>query len=221
MAIKKLTKKEAVSVCYACMVLADGVVDQEEINFQAISPIAQRYDVDKNRAMIAEHIKNGTFEELLGQLPTPTLKKMSVSERNEIAGDLMLLSAIDGKVDEKEAKALLPIYICLGGSEEECNQFVMAFMKDVNEIRSRNSKSSGGCFVATATMGDYNHPVVIDLRNFRDSVLKKSKAGNIFIKIYYSVGPFFANLIEKNNFLKKFSYKFLIKPLHRLISKSN
>ena len=37
MAVKKLTKNEAISVCYACMVLADGKVDQAEIDWQAAS----------------------------------------------------------------------------------------------------------------------------------------------------------------------------------------
>ena len=78
MAVKKLTKNEAISVCYACMVLADGKVDQAEIDWQAASPIAQKYEVDKNRAMIADHIGNGTFKNLVKQLPTPTLKKMSI-----------------------------------------------------------------------------------------------------------------------------------------------
>lgn len=227
MAVKKLTKNEAVSVCYACMVLADGKVDQEEINWQAASPIAQKYEVDKNRAMIAGHLENGTFENLLKQLPTPTLKKMSIKERNLIAADIMLLGAVDGDVHENEAKMLMPIYISLGGTVEQ----FQAFWEKVSEgdgtkssgrrstsSRSVSSESSGGCFVATATMGNYNHPVVLDLRKYRDEVLRKSIAGNIFIKIYYSVGPIFAYVIDKNNFLKRFSYKFLIKPLHKLVT---
>ena len=227
MAVKKLTKNEAVSVCYACMVLADGKVDQAEIEWQAVSPIAQKYEVDKNRAMIAGHLENGTFENLIKQLPTPTLKKMSIKERNLIAGDIMMLGAIDGEVHQNEAKMLLPIYISLGGTVEQ----FQAFWESVgggdgtksSGGRSRvkrnvSSDSGGGCFVATATMGNYNHPVVLDLRKYRDEVLRKSIAGNIFIKIYYSVGPFFAYIIDKNNFLKRFSYKFLIKPLHKLVT---
>ena len=64
MAVKKLTNK-TISICYACMVLADGKVDQAEIDWQAASPIAQKYEVDKNRAMIADHIGNGTFKKIL------------------------------------------------------------------------------------------------------------------------------------------------------------
>ena len=227
MAVKKLTKNEAISVCYACMVLADGKVDQAEIDWQAASPIAQKYEVDKNRAMIAGHLENGTFKNLVKQLPTPTLKKMSIKERNQIASDIMLLGAVDGDVHENEAKMLMPIYITLGGTVEQ----FQAFWEQISEgdgtkssggrsrvNRSVSSDSGGGCFVATATMGNYNHPVVLDLRKYRDEVLRKSIAGNIFIKIYYSVGPFFAYIIDKNNFLKRLAYKFLIKPLHKLVT---
>lgn len=227
MAVKKLTKNEAISVCYACMVLADGKVDQAEIDWQAASPIAQKYEVDKNRAMIADHLENGTFKNLVKQLPTPTLKKMSIKERNQIASDIMLLGAVDGDVHENEAKMLMPIYITLGGTVEQFQAFWEKMMEEDGtkssgrrsaNPRSVSSDSGGGCFVATATMGNYNHPVVLDLRKYRDEVLRKSIAGNIFIKIYYSVGPIFAYLIDKNNFLKRFSYKFLIKPLHKLVT---
>ena len=39
------------------MVLADGKVDQAEIDWQAASPIAQKYEVDKNRAIDANVLK--------------------------------------------------------------------------------------------------------------------------------------------------------------------
>ena len=214
---KKLTKNQAVSVVYCAMILADGVVDQNEIAWTHESPIAKKYQVGKNRKWISEFLqKNGNIQDLLKQMPTPELKKMTTTERDAIAGDLMILSAIDGKADEKELKLIYPSYLLLGGKDED----FASFTQEIKDAMEKNN-SGGGCFVATATMGNYNHPVVLDLRKYRDEVLRKSFAGNIFIKIYYSVGPFFANLIEKNNFLKRFSYKFLIKPLHRLISKSN
>jgi hypothetical protein len=42
--------------------------------------------------------------------------------------------------------------------------------------------------------GDYNHPQVMILRQFRDDVLKKSLFGRWFIKIYYRYSP---KLVEK------------------------
>ena len=68
-------------------------------------------------------------------------------------------------------------------------------------------------------MGNYNHPVVLDLRAFRDETLKNSIAGRIFIYIYYKIGPLFASIIKESSTLRKLSLKFLIKPLHSLVNK--
>ena len=97
--------------------------------------------------------------------------------------------------------------------------------KDHNLAKLLNSgnnqqNNSSACFIATATLGDYNHPVVIDLRNFRDMFLLKNIFGRIFIRIYYFFGPFFAELISKFEPLRLLSFNFLIKPLHKLIKKN-
>tara|TARA_B100000287_G_scaffold366447_1_gene361734 strand:- start:3 stop:1385 length:1383 start_codon:yes stop_codon:yes gene_type:complete len=80
-------------------------------------------------------------------------------------------------------------------------------------------EKKSGCFVATATMGDYNHPTVKSLRIFRDDYLDKRKWGSSFIKHYYYWGPYLAKGIEKSNFLKKLSYFIIIKPLAFIASK--
>ena len=61
---------------------------------------------------------------------------------------------------------------------------------------------SEGCFIATATYGNYDHPIVKDFRLFRDNVLKNSFWGRIFIKTYYKSSPFLSRIIEHNHFLK-------------------
>jgi hypothetical protein len=70
-----------------------------------------------------------------------------------------------------------------------------------------------GCFVATATMGNYNHPIVIELQHFRDHYLINKTWGVKFINWYYKNGPVIANYISKSIVLKKISLWFLIKPL--------
>ena len=78
---------------------------------------------------------------------------------------------------------------------------------------------SPNCFIATATMGSYEHPVVVDLRFFRDNWLVKRSWGISFIKWYYTHGPKAARIIEKSNFLKRATYIFLVKPLHFITKK--
>ena len=45
------------------------------------------------------------------------------------------------------------------------------------------------CFIATAAFGDYDHPVVRDLRRFRDEILVKIPGRDHFVSLYYRLGP--------------------------------
>jgi len=71
-----------------------------------------------------------------------------------------------------------------------------------------------GCFIATACYEDYNHPIVFQLRYFRDSFLQKRNWGIKFITIYYKHSPSFAKLIESSRVLKFCSKIFLVKPIY-------
>lgn len=59
---------------------------------------------------------------------------------------------------------------------------------------SGGSSSSSGCYIATMAYGDYDHPQVMILRQFRDDVLDKSAFGKWFIKTYYHYSP---KLVER------------------------
>jgi len=53
----------------------------------------------------------------------------------------------------------------------------------------------GFCFVATACYGDYEHPMVRVLHNFRDEILSSNRTGRRFICWYYKNGPSVADYI--------------------------
>lgn len=72
----------------------------------------------------------------------------------------------------------------------------------------------GGCFVATAVYGNYDHPVVLDLRYFRDHFLDQKKWGRSFIKWYYTYSPKWANIISRNRVLRMTALIIVVKPLH-------
>lgn len=59
---------------------------------------------------------------------------------------------------------------------------------------SGGSRGSSGCYIATMAYGDYDHPQVMILRQFRDEVLDKSALGKWFIKTYYHYSP---KLVER------------------------
>ena len=90
---------------------------------------------------------------------------------------------------------------------------------DKTDVTSKFGIKESGCFIATATLGDYNHPVVLDLRKFRDDYLLKNIIGKIFVKIYYNLSPSLSKFISKYKLLRILSLNLLITPLHRLIKK--
>jgi hypothetical protein len=57
------------------------------------------------------------------------------------------------------------------------------------------SKSGATCFVATAAYGDWQHPDVEFLRWYRDNVLIGTRAGRVFTRGYWVVGPLLAKLL--------------------------
>lgn len=75
-----------------------------------------------------------------------------------------------------------------------------------------NKKRKSGCFVATATMGNYNHPTVVLLRTFRDECLARSTSGRRFISVYYSHSPRFSDSIRNSRLLRYISYAFILLP---------
>lgn len=77
------------------------------------------------------------------------------------------------------------------------------------------------CFIATAVMGDQDHPYVNILRSFRDMVLNKSLIGKLFITIYYLISPPFARLISKYDCIRLILLKVLIRPLVYIIVNIN
>ena len=83
------------------------------------------------------------------------------------------------------------------------------------------SASGGGCFVATATLGDYDHPFVVELREFRDEVMLHRGIGRTFVRVYYSVSPPIAAFIRIRPRLRTLSLRLLIYPLVKLVRKSN
>ena len=133
----------------------------------------------------------------------------------------------DGEIKEEEENVLNFTAALLGLTSDdvvritkEKNESLRAKVDQMEASNASSSSSSGGCFIATATMGDYDHPVVLDLRAFRDKTLKKTLFGKLFIKVYYTFGPYPATIIAKSKKLRSLSLKYLIEPLHKFITKN-
>jgi hypothetical protein len=75
------------------------------------------------------------------------------------------------------------------------------------------------CFIATATMGDANHPSVRLLREFRDGYLLTCSTGRCVVNCYYHIGPVLAQAIVRSRILRRISYHFFVRPAVYLAGK--
>ncbi len=91
--------------------------------------------------------------------------------------------------------------------------------KKVQESCDRISKfhktksGDSGCYIATMVYGDYNHPQVLILRNFRDENLSKTVLGKLFINLYYKYSPILVRKLHNkktaNFIIRKFLNQFI------------
>ena len=84
-------------------------------------------------------------------------------------------------------------------------------VKTAKRLNSGNDNS--GCFIATATLDSYDHPLVLELREFRDEWILTKRWGIDFVKWYYYYGGIAAKFIEDKKVLKRISFLFIILPL--------
>lgn len=83
---------------------------------------------------------------------------------------------------------------------------------------SKSKPQREGCYIATMVYGDYNHPKVLILRNFRDRDLYSTKIGTFFVKFYYLISPKLVKILRGHNKVNKFIKRLLdlfIKALRR------
>ncbi len=73
-------------------------------------------------------------------------------------------------------------------------------------------KKADSCFVVTATMGDFDHPHVTVLRQFRDVWILKQIWGRAFVRVYYRIGPVVAEVIRRHGLLRQLSLLLIVRP---------
>ncbi len=70
-----------------------------------------------------------------------------------------------------------------------------------------------GCFIATCVYGSYSAPEVKILKNFRDQVLLKNHAGQLFVNLYYAISPKIVAFIDNKQKIKSILKNAIIDPL--------
>lgn len=79
-------------------------------------------------------------------------------------------------------------------SKTNINESINKLTNDYENSKKKNA----GCYIATMAYGDYNHPQVLHLRNFRDNYLEKHYFGRIFITAYYWISPKMVAIVKGN-----------------------
>lgn len=113
--------------------------------------------------------------------------------KDRIIASLIILSKLPFENDDERRKfnKLIEYYKSSGGEE----------------LKYLIYDNPGHCYIATMVYGNYEHPSVIILRQYRDEVLSKTIFGVIFIKLYYKISPNIVELLKDNkkinNYIKK------------------
>ncbi len=120
--------------------------------------------------------------------------------KSESAASSQLKGAIEQKEDWRK---------CIEAGDRQIEEYEKA---EKRKAEKRLSGKQEGCFVATACYEDYDHPVVMELRHFRDECLEASSAGRVFVRWYYCWSPAFANFVAKIGILKALTRVLIVAP---------
>lgn len=153
---------------------------------------------------------------------------MSEEERNYYFQDIM---------DEMDAVPLSNTQYSLQRLKDQYpalhklnSDFFIELMQNINRLQqsqpsrvtqASNNNSDSSCFVATAAYGTPLTEELDFLRLWRDRVLRKSKSGLKFIKLYYRYGPCLAAVVKKYEPLRSLVRKFVYKLIPYLENRYN
>ena len=85
--------------------------------------------------------------------------------------------------------------------------------------KDKKYENPGFCFIATAAFGNQDITEVIQLRKFRDEVLRHFFIGRCFIFLYGILSPPIALIIKNSNWLRKITRNFLRKVVLPITTK--
>jgi len=90
-------------------------------------------------------------------------------------------------------------------------EFIKTDRGDIFHGKNVVVEKEKNCFVATAVGSDID--TINTLKLYRDKYLIKSQTGNLFVHLYYLVGPYLAKIISPYPKLKNFLKDKIIKSI--------
>lgn len=89
------------------------------------------------------------------------------------------------------------------------------------KLEQQERANRGGCYIATACYGSYDHPDVRALRRFRDEQLLPSLIGKHLVSLYYAVSPELAAWIGGNRRVSRIVRRSFLEPLVERLEKAS
>lgn len=109
---------------------------------------------------------------------------VDIINKGQMLKNLGTIDSSDFKSRVNDSMTLME-RIALMDMDSQCRRYYSENKSTLSSIKSQ----LGGCYIATMVYGDYDHPQVMVLRNFRDTFLSKRNWGREFIKFYYKHSP--------------------------------
>lgn len=142
----------------------------------------------------------------------PTIKNESYEVRN---GYSLLPTSVELKEFQRQMKSIMD-NSPFEKSRKEAEYLSETLRKSYNEISKHQlpkPKQKEGCYIATMAYGDYDHPQVVILRDFRDKVLLSTCLGTVFVRLYYWLSPKLVKILKDhkktNTLIRKSLDKFI------------
>jgi hypothetical protein len=117
-------------------------------------------------------------------------------------------------IEKEKVKELTPLYIEYAAKARKLFKKSDMSLPRLRGHFDKNNKNE--CYIATAAYGDYDHPSVKVLRNFRDTRLLTCLPGELFVLTYYTLSPKVARAIGSNRAVSRQVEKILDRFVRRL-----
>lgn len=157
--------------------------------------------------------------EIIGKAADEALRLQVKSAENKVDQDILAqkMDMASQKAREVAENRDVEIHFSTEHKSKEGDTRITVKSKPTPPPQAQTSPK--WCFVATACFGDFDHPLVIELRQFRDQVLMKSRGGAAFTNAYYRFGPYLASVLEAMPVLKVPS-RFILTLLVRMLKRT-
>jgi len=128
-------------------------------------------------------------------------KKKEIMEKAAEEALRLQVRKAEVELDDQAAEKMLgrAIRVVEHNSENVGNEISLddSVQRTDGTTKVQVSPPKGACFIATVAFTDYDHPVVMELRVFRDHWLKRCSLGRAFVAWYYRNGSQMASHLEK------------------------